>query len=175
VQLLPPRLQQTLAVEVRDVDGALAKLQSTVQSAGGRVVDSTKSKEANGQTIAQVALDVPLSQSLSVIDAARDLGTVRVERSTKNPQSPDGTVARARVDVTLATPDTIVSANDGLWASVRRGLSTSAAGLLYSLQLIIIGLCFVGPWALLLIGGWRLAKRARRKPVTVPATAPAPA
>jgi hypothetical protein len=30
---------------------------------------------------------------------------------------------------------------------------------MWSLQLIVIGLCFVIPWLLILWGGWRLLKR----------------
>jgi TRAP-type C4-dicarboxylate transport system permease small subunit len=33
---------------------------------------------------------------------------------------------------------------------------------MWSLQILVVGLCFVVPWALLLWGGWRLVKRTRR-------------
>ena len=38
-------------------------------------------------------------------------------------------------------------------------LATSIAGLAWSVQLIVIGLCFVLPWALILWAGWRWLKR----------------
>ena len=54
----------------------------------------------------------------------------------------------------------------GLFSSVRQALSTSAAGLLWSLELVIIGLCFVVPWVLVIWGGWKIVRRGRsRTPV----------
>ena len=54
-----------------------------------------------------------------------------------------GKLARARIDVTFANAEAIVTPSKGLFSSVRQALSTSAAGLLWSLELVIIGLCFV--------------------------------
>jgi len=40
-----------------------------------------------------------------------------------------------------------------------------------SLQFIIVGLCFVLPWALVLYAAWRLFKRRRKTTMPTPATA----
>ena len=56
----------------------------------------------------------------------------------------------------------VVAGDEGLWSSIRKGLATSFAGLMWSLQILVVGLCFVVPWALLLWGGWKLVKRTRR-------------
>ena len=42
-------------------------------------------------------------------------------------------------------------------------------GLMWSLQLIVIGLCFVGPWVLLIVLGWKLLRRRKSAPAAVPA------
>ena len=57
---------------------------------------------------------------------------------------------RGRIELTLATPDAIVSGERSLWSSIRSGLATSISGLMWSLQIIIVGLCFVVPWVLIL-------------------------
>ena len=74
-------------------------------------------------------------------------------------EAPEGSLARARIDVTLANGDRIVAGDSGLWATVRRGLSTSVAGLLWSLRFIVIGLCFVLPWWIAI---WMIAKLWKR-------------
>jgi hypothetical protein len=59
----------------------------------------------------------------------------------------------------LANEDTLVPADQGLWGSVKDGLSTSLKALLFSLKFIIMGLFVIGPWAALLYGVWRLIRR----------------
>ncbi|MDQ3441459.1 MAG: hypothetical protein M3478_14040, partial [Planctomycetota bacterium] len=100
---------------------------------------------------------------------AKAQGAVRMVQSTKDAQLVDGALARARVDLTFATSDTLVAPNQGLWATIRRGLATSFTGLMWSLQLIIIGLCFVGPWVLILVLGWKILRRKKTTPAPVPA------
>lgn len=158
---VPPRQTNLLAIEVRDVEGAAAKIASATTGAGGRVVDSNLSKEASGRTIARVILDLPLAQADVIVDQIKSLGAVRVEREATNAQVAEGKLSRARVEATFATPDAIVAADKGLWGSIRDGLATSAAGLLWSLRILVVGLCFVVPWALLLWGGWKVVRHAR--------------
>jgi len=156
--LLPPRESWTLAVECGDVDLTQADVLSAASAAGGRVVDSTLSKEAGGRTTAHLIIDVPLGQSAVVVDRVKHEGDPRVVQSTQNPQAPDGQLARSRLDISIATPEAIVSGDRGLWGSIRAGLTTSVAGLLWSLQLIVIGLCLVGPFLGVIWVGWKVIK-----------------
>jgi len=110
--------------------------------------------------------DVPLSKAGDVRAQIRSLGTDRINESSTNHQAPEGEVARAQFDVTLANAELIVGRDEGLGAAVRSALSTSVRGLLWSLQFIVIGLLIVGPWALLVWGGWRLWRRSKTVPVT---------
>jgi hypothetical protein len=97
-----------------------------------------------------------------LVQAVRAQGTVRSVESEKNSQVPDGSLARARLDVVISNGEGIVSGDKGVYASVRNALGTSVAGLLWSLQLIVIGLFLVGPWVLVLWGGVKLLRRTRR-------------
>ena len=166
---LPPRETTALGIETSDPDKALADLQSFATGAGGRVIQSNLSQERGGQTIGKLVVDVPLSKSVELITRAKGQGSVRMVQSTKDAQVPDGSLARARVDMTFATSERLVSSDQGVWASIRRGLATSMTGLMWSLQLIIIGLCFVGPWVLLILLGWQLLRRRKSTPAPVPA------
>jgi hypothetical protein len=157
-----PRETTTLGVETRNVDASVAKITSLTTSNGGRVIDSTLARESDGRSAARVIVELPLGKSGQVIDQIKQLGEVRTERATKNAQVPEGSLSRARVEVTLASPQAIVAEGTGIWSSVRSGLGTSFAGLMWSLQILVVGLCFVVPWALVLWGGWKLLKRSRR-------------
>jgi hypothetical protein len=163
-RLLDPRENWTLAIESGDVDSAQADVLSGVTAAGGRIVDSTLSKESNGKMTANITVDVPLDQSAVLVDRVKHEGDVRVVQSTKNPQAPDGKLARSRLAITISSPESIVSADHGIWASIRTGLSTSISALLWSLQLIIIGLCVVGPFVAAIWAAWRVAKWKNAKP-----------
>lgn len=164
---LPPRETTAIGIEVSDPDKVVADLQSAAQAAGGRVIQSNLSQERGGQTIGKLVVDVPLAKSVEIITRAKSMGSVRIVQSTKDAQVPDGALARARIDLTFGNTAAIVSPDQGVWASIRRGLATSMTGLMWSLQLIIIGLCFVGPWVLMIVLGWKLL---RRKKTTVAAT-----
>jgi hypothetical protein len=168
---LPPRETTTLTVELKDVESAMASLQAAASEVGGRVVVSNLQKDRDGRGVARVAVDVPLDKAGEIVRRARELGVVRAIDASKDLQVPPGALARARVDLTFANADTLVAPERGVFASIRRGLSTSLAGLMRSLELIIIGVCFVLPWALVVYALWRLIKR--RRPTTEPTPAPA--
>jgi hypothetical protein len=166
VDQLPARERTKMLVEVAEVDRATTSLIGAITAAGGRVIDTEQSKDTSGQIRSHIVADVPLSKAGDVRAQIRSLGNDRVNESSTNHQAPEGEVARAQFDVTLANADLIVGRDEGLGAAVKSALSTSVRGLLWSLQFIVIGLLIVGPWALLLWGGWRLWKRSKTAPAT---------
>jgi glycine cleavage system regulatory protein len=165
---VPPRETRSLTVETSDVESAVQNLGNAVGTAGGRVVESSLSQDQSGKSVAHVGIEVPLDKIEALVDTARRQGKVRTAESTKNAQVPDGPLARARLNLTIGTGDTIMPAEAGLWHSLREGLSTSVQGLLWSLQLIVIGLCLVAPWVLVIWAAWKVARR--RKGASAPVT-----
>lgn len=164
---LPPRETTTLGMEAADVEKAKEQIEALALGLGGRVVESTLSREPTGEVVAKVVADVPLGRSMEMVRKTRDQGRVRLRRDARDESVPQGSLARARVDVTLANEDLIVESGQGLVARIREGLRTSMTGLLWSVQLIVIGLFLVAPWALIVYFAWRLIRRRRR-------TAPTP-
>lgn len=163
---LPPREMTAMTIELSDVDSAITAMQQAAADAGGRVTEQNMSRERDGSSTGKIAVEVPLDKAAGVVDQAKKLGAVRAVSAAKNQQVPAGALARARIDLTFGTADTIVEPGRGVWATIRNGLSTSVSGLLWSLQLIVIGLCFVLPWALVVWAGWKLVKRRKPAPVT---------
>jgi len=158
---IPPRETTTLLVELDDVERAMADVLGAAASAGGKTVHSNLSKERGGRAVARVTVDVPLEKAADVLAHVKGMGALRAIEASRDPRAPEGKLARARLDVTLARGDAIGPADGGVWATIREGLSTSVAGLLWSLRLVVIGLCFVLPWVVVLWGAWRLARRRR--------------
>jgi hypothetical protein len=163
---MPPREMTGLAIEVPDVDAASQNVQSLASKLGGRVIDSNTQKDVKTQT-ARVIIEVPYSASTQLVTEAKQLGKVRGSQQSTNQQAPAGELARARLDVTFASGEALLPPENGVFATIRKGLATSFTGLMISLQFIIIGLCFVGPWVLLIWLTARWIKRSRQKPVTL--------
>jgi hypothetical protein len=166
---LPARETTTLAVETRDVEAAMLDLQTAAAEKGARVAESNLSKDRDGRSTAKVVVEAPLDKAGELVSRAKGLGTVRAVDASKNLQVPAGALSRARIEVTFGNTDAIITPDSGIWASIRQGLSTSVAGLMWSLRLIVIGVCFVLPWVLALAIIWRFIKRRSR---TAPAAAP---
>jgi protein involved in polysaccharide export with SLBB domain len=154
---LPARETTKLQVEVPDVDKAAGAAQALAIAQGGRVLESSISRD-KGKGTARLVLDVPLEKAGEALQQLRDAGTVRAIDSSRDPQAPAGQFAHAIIGVEFATGDAIVADQTGPWAAVRQGLSTSITGLLWSLQWIVVGLCLIGPWLLLGWGGLKLMR-----------------
>ena len=161
---LPPREQTRLMLEVDDVETRAQDVINASDAAGGRTLEQTHSKATNGQVSSHIVVDVPMEKAETIRKQIRSMGTVRVVESASNPQAPTGPVARARLDITLASPELLVGKDQGLWSSLRNAVATSVKGLLWSLQLIVVGLLIVVPWALLVWGLWRLSRRSKTTP-----------
>jgi hypothetical protein len=116
-------------------------------------------------------IDVPLSQAQATLDQLRGLGKVRAAESTRDSKVSAGPLARARFEVELENAETLVPPQEGIGASIQRGLKTALNGLLWSVQMVVVGLVLVLPFVLVIWGAWRLVRRGRRKGVASAPTA----
>ncbi len=158
---VPPRETRTLSLQTSQVEAAVQTVNAAVSGAGGRITESNLSQDGAGRSAARLVIDVPLAKADQLVDSVRKQGTVRTAESSKNAQIPEGSLSRARLNLSIGSGEGIVSGEQGFWTSIREGLGTSVRGLLWSLQLIVIGVCLVAPWALLLWGGWKLLRRGK--------------
>src|SRR5262249_10906282 len=120
---------------------------------------------------AKLVFAVPLASAAELADKFRRTGIVRVHNSSQNPQVPESPLSLARLDVTLSNTPLIVPSDDGLWPQVRKGLSTSFFALSWSLTVVIVGVCFVLPWAVVGYAVYRIVLRFRRRAADAPTTA----
>src|SRR5262249_14972822 len=125
------------------------------------------SRRPNGEMIAKLVYNVPLTQADTFTSKLHTAGTVRSQNASRNPQVPDSELAVARFEVVLSN-EPLSAADEGVGPSVRKGLKYSLTALSSGLMLLVIGLMFVLPFASL-YGGYRLVQRVRSKPEEMPA------
>jgi hypothetical protein len=152
---VPPQQTLSMNLETPDVEKLAGEIVSAAESAGGRTSEPPQFSSTARRATGHLVVDVPAAKTREFRDKLKAIATVLQSESSKNSQSPDGQVVRTRFDLTLTTPD----ADEGLVAAITRGLTISARGLLWSLQLIVVGLLFVAPWVLVVAGLWKLWRR----------------
>ena len=169
VNNIQPRETVTLGIEVRDVEQTAAALTAFVAEQGGQTTQANLSRERGGQVTAKLVFDVPLQAASALTEKFKAAGIVRRTQASRNPQVPAGKLAIARLDVTLSNAELIIPDEEGVWPQVRAGLKTSFVAIAWSLTVVIIGVCFVLPWALVLYGGYVVVNWLRRRgAATVP-------
>jgi hypothetical protein len=165
---IPPRETHLFGIEVADVDQAAAMIAALVAESQGRTVNANLARERSGRVTAKLVYDVPLAKVHELIARLKASGTVRVQNESKQPDVPDSPLAIGRLDITLSNVELIVPSDEGFWPRIRGGFSTSIVALSWSLMVVIVGVCFVLPWALLIYAAYRVVVRLRGR--TGPAT-----
>jgi 5-hydroxyisourate hydrolase-like protein (transthyretin family) len=171
---ISPRKTTILGVEVSDVFATLRDFNSQVNEVQGRTVKTNVGLEKNGQVTARVMYDVPLSTAASLVEKFKAAGLVRADTVEEDQQAPEGKLALGRIILTLSNAELLVPPDKGLWSTIRGGLSFSLRGLAYSASLLIVGLLFVLPWAILLYVAFVLVRRMMRHQRLIAATPEAP-
>jgi len=171
--VLPAREITTLGVEVPDVQKSVNDLVSAAGDLGGREIDKDISQDQNGRSLAHVIVEVPLDKADGLSERIESWGHRRAKEMTRNPQAPEGKLARGRLEVTLADAATSLGGQETTWDAIRNGLSVSGQGLRWSMQMIVVGICFVAPWVIAMWVGWRLFRRVKTRPATTTVSKPA--
>ncbi len=165
---LPPRQITTAMLRVESSESQQQAFLAQAKNVGGRIIDQTMTRDANGRGTARVVLDVPRDKAGEILDDLRSAGEIWSMNTATNLQAPEGALSRTRFDLQFSERESLVSAESGFWSSIKAGLATSLKGLGYSLRLLVVAVCLIAPWAVVLWGGWKLLLR-RAKP-TVPPT-----
>jgi hypothetical protein len=170
---LPPRQTTTEQIQVADVGRASDDLVAAATSAGGRQIGTGGSEQSDtNRDTAHVVVEVPLNKLGPILDQLERSGARRSKQVSFDSTVPDSPLARARIDVTFSNSPISLGGEETTWDAIRNGLAVSGRGLRWSLQLLVIGFCFVAPWVLVLWVIWRAVRRSRLRPVTTPPPAP---
>jgi Domain of unknown function (DUF4349) len=155
-----PRETEVLEVRSGQPEKAAEELIAAAQTARAKVVEHSSSAGADGRVEARVVILSPLSAAQELAAVASGKGSVREKHVDEDSsQAIEGPAARARLEIHFASETPVVGDDNGLAATIKEGLSTSIRGLLWSMELVVIGLCLVLPWALVVWLGWRWWRR----------------
>jgi autotransporter-associated beta strand protein len=173
---LEPRRTITLAFEVEDVDKSLDTLRDSMrkflpagEGAGGttaREIDFNVSREKGLPPSAHLILDVPKADSQKLSQAIYAMhGAEKASDVKKNSAVPDKDFARERYVLTITNRPTIIPQGEKSVANTFRAAITSALGaLIFSLNLVVMGLLFILPFAVILWPVWAVLKRRKKAP-----------
>ena len=161
-EALDPRRTFTMGLEVDDVEHALDTLRSSLTGSPIKEMDFNTTKEASGRVTGHIVLDAPTANTIELLAHIRDLGGIeRDNQVSNNAQVPDTHFSKDRIDLTLTSRLAIVQPDQGLWPTLRAALSSASGALIYSLYLVLTGLLFILPFALIIWPLWRIARRRK--------------
>lgn len=164
---VPPRRTYVMEIQTAQPQAAADAVIKAALAGGGEIVQHSSSTDADGHSSANLIVQLPLTGGESVALTAAGEGKVRINQSNEDPQAPTGRAARARLELTFASQPSLVTDDNGLAATVEQALATSLHGLIWSVRIVLVGLCLVGPlalaaWATWIVGRWILKSRRVR-------------
>jgi hypothetical protein len=166
---LAPRQTTTIREEVADVEHAVDDLANAAVTAGGRRLgNGDLTQDRAGHVTAQVVVEVPMTKAGPILDQIERMGNRRGKQVAFDTSVPEGLLARARIDATFSNSAASLGGEETTWDAVRDGLSTSGKGLRWSVQMLVIGFCFVAPWGVMLWIIGKLIRRSRNRALKAP-------
>ena len=175
---LEPRRTLTESIQVDDVDKALDALRDSIKKllpAGDgllgtnvREMDSNVARDTKGNAVASLVLDVPKNDSPRLQQAIGAMGGVeKSSQVSKNSAVPDKDFARERYVLTILSknknPEPILPPEKSVGTTFRAALTSASGALIYSLYLVVTGLLFILPFALIIWPFWLMFKRRKPK------------
>jgi|GEM_PF-2897660 len=164
---LSPRRTYQLEIQTANPEQAALAVPALMQVQGlpaphetFKVMERSSDTDSNGVTTVKVVLVGPLSEADAQASAARGQGSVLRDTSSQSDEAPAGDVARARLEIQFKSEPSILSGENGLWATIRQGLTTSIRALLAGVYILVIGVLLVAPCALV---GWGVRRWMRRR------------
>jgi len=161
--------QTSLRIRTSSVDEKAKDLRAVAEKQGGRVRNSTFSRDPNGRELANVWLRVPMKNYPTLMQSLDSLGKVEnvtVQRQDRTGTQIDEANAPADISIQVYSQGNIVSQESGPLATLRRTLAQSAGAIMWSLRMIGVAIAFLAPWAIAIVVIVWIAKRvirARRK------------
>jgi len=157
--------QTSLRIRTSTVDEKAKELRNLTEKQNGRVRTSTFSRDPDGREVASVSLRVPMKNYSVLMQSLNSLGKVEdvsVQRQDRTGAQIDEASAPADISIQVYSQGNIVSSETGLFATLRRTLAESAAGIMWSLRMIGVAVAFLAPWAIAIILAAWIAKRIAR-------------
>jgi Domain of unknown function (DUF4349) len=157
--------QTSLRIRTSSVDEKAKDLRAAAEKQGGRVRNSTFSRDPDGRELANVSLRVPMKNYPTLMQSLDSLGKVEnvtVQRQDRTGTQIDEANAPADISIQVYSQGNIVSHQSGALATLRRTLAQSAGAIMWSLRMIGVAIAFLAPWGIAIVAIVWIAKRVRR-------------
>ena len=157
--------QTSLRIRTSAVDAKIKELRSLTEKQNGRVRSSSFSRDPNGRESGNVTLRVPMKNYFALLQSLDSLGKVEnvsVQRQDRMGAQINEANAPADLSIQVYSQGNIVSRESGLFATLRRSLTQSAAAIMWSLCMIGVAIAFLAPWVIVVIGVIWITKRVIR-------------
>jgi Domain of unknown function (DUF4349)/Putative zinc-finger len=158
-------LQQTsLRIRTSSVDEKTKALRGLAEKQGGRVRNSTFSRDPDGREFANVTLRLPMKNYNALMQSLDSLGKVEnVSVQRQDRQDVDLANAPADLSIQVYSQGNIVSSDTGLIATLRRTIAQSAGAIMWSLRMIGVAVAFLAPWIIGLVVVFWIVRRIRSR------------
>jgi Domain of unknown function (DUF4349) len=157
--------QTSLRIRTSSVDKKAKDLRAVSEKHGGRVRNSTFSRDPDGRELANVWLRVPMKNYPALMQSLDSLGKVEnvtVQRQDRTGTQTDEANAPADISIQVYSQGNIVSHQSGPLATLRRTLTQSAGAIMWSLRMIGVAIAFLAPWVIAIVVIVWIAKRVIR-------------
>ncbi len=156
-------------VEAGSVEDAYQKARAEVEAAGGRILDGSLSGRLEGAS-ATLRARVDAAKFAALVEKFKVLGKVKNATVTQNLQpTAEGAAPlldeKGDVTLTLSSPEVLIGEEQGLMGTLRRTISNSFGGLMWSIEKLFVGISLAGPWILLGLVAWAIVRRYRGRKV----------
>lgn len=152
-----------IRIEAADARAVHETARGILSGAQGKVTGGGFSRTADGEQ-GTLAAELPPAALHEAVARLKELGTVKASSLNQEEPSDKATLRREKgiVTLTVRTPPAIVTEETGPAALFRKTLAGSIAGVVWSVRMLFVGAAYLGPWALLIWGLWKLARRGRK-------------
>ena len=153
----------TLTLRTDEVDDAYAMARQGADRARATILEgSLTGTIASRAALLRIEVDVEDLEEL--IAEWRGLGSVVSDTTSQElSASPVPISERGELTLILSTPTPVIAEDQGVGQAVRDTLGSSWAGLVWSIEKLVVGMALSVPWVLLAGLAWLLWRRFRRK------------
>jgi acetolactate synthase regulatory subunit len=145
-------LNGSVSVIAEDPSAAFESARAAVGASGGQVVGGGMTDHVDGSR-GTLQIRVDSARARALIDQLESLG--EVQSSTVTQQQPPGNSGlrreRGEILLSIASPATLVGRSEGIGAVFRETISGSIVGILWSLEMLVVGIAYGGPWLLVVL------------------------
>jgi len=156
------------------VERKSAEIAELVKEAKGQVNKPKSGLNKAGQTEALLVINVPLAGSDRLVRDIKETGKVIDWAQAPNTSVPENDLATAQIVVLLTGPNPIIPSDEGLSNYASKSLYVSFTVFAYCILMIVTGISFILPWAVVVYAGVWLVRRLSRKPVIAQAVVSTP-